>query len=114
MRLSVIPEHKRYKRLGPVHGRLAWACSVEGLLDLISALPFPAALLLDEAPPMTWTRFPRLMKLAHADSLRRSVKVLFMVVWVNREILLTTATLVFYVLLVTSGLLWFSASEEES
>ena len=75
-RLYTATEHSRYRRLGWLHGRLAWMRSWEAVIDAVAALPFFVDVLLPfvEVPPLSWLRIFRVARIFHSSQHATAVR----------------------------------------
>ncbi len=74
VRIWVTPEHVAYRHLTPVRARLRYAISVDGLIDLVSVLPFWFAFVLpSQVRVILLFRIVRFLKLARYSPALRSL-----------------------------------------
>jgi voltage-gated potassium channel len=80
LRIWATPEHAAYRALKPVQARLRYAMSADGLIDLVSVLPFWLAFLLpSELRVILLFRIVRFLKLArYSPALRSLLEALYM------------------------------------
>jgi len=101
----------KYADMGPISGRLAWACSFDGLLDGVATFPFfiDNYLLQNTIPNMTWVRIFRIFVIFRTSKYAHAMNTVARVLSVHQEILAVTMFLVVFMLLFTSAMLWVAS-----
>lgn len=107
-RLWTITEKKKYKELGPLKGRLAYASTFAAIIDLMAALPFFLEIPTGwNLPTLTYLRFFRLFRILKTEGFVRALDAVHRVIWFNREILYVATVLCFFLVMITSVLLYY-------
>ena len=115
LRAWIAAEEYHDRAMGPRwRGLLAWAFSWGALVDALATFPFFADLLDGKRTflPFTWVRIFRLFLLLRTSRYARAVRTVHRVVFINRQILLVCLSLVGFIVLLTSSMLWLWSDEE--
>ena len=113
-RMYTATEASRYRVLGPVRGRLRWARTWEAVVDACASFPFFVDALLGSGvtlPSLTWLRSFRLLKLVRTSQYAATFNAVTRVLYVNRQVLLVSLTLVGFMVLGTATLLYLVSDE---
>ncbi len=107
-RLYTITESKRFGPHGPINGRLFFMIQLSSLVDVLATLPFFLELVTGwELPQLTFLRTFRLLRILKTSGFVHATDAVWRVLYYNRQIMymsvfvglfmiLTTATLMFY------------------
>ena len=114
LRFAAGADRKRYRHLAPWHRRLRWLCSWDGALCALATFPFYLDLLDGETTWMSfaWLRVFRVFVLFRTSGYAQAVNTAARVLYVNRAILVVSCSLVLFVLLTTSTLLFLVSDDE--
>jgi len=85
------------------------------IIDSLATFPFFIDVIVPDTDfiSFAWLRIFRLALLFRTSQLGSAISTCFRVLWVNRQILTVSVVLVFFMLLVTSSLLWAVSTDEE-
>jgi voltage-gated potassium channel len=107
-RLAVCTESRRYKKLGPVLGRLRYAVTPSAIIDAFATFPFFIELFTGiPLPTLTYLRFFRLLRLTKTDQFAKAMDACTRVLYYNRQILYVAALLCIFLVLFTAVLLYY-------
>lgn len=107
-RLIIITENTRYGNMGPFRGRLKWMTTFPAMVDLLATLPFFINIATHwKVPILSYTRIFRVMRLLKTDGYRRAFGACYRVIYYNREILYVAVLVCFFLVLLSSVLLYY-------
>jgi voltage-gated potassium channel len=107
-RLVTITENARYGSMGPIRGRLKWMTTVSAVVDLLATLPFFINVSTAwQVPSLSYTRIFRVLRLLKTDGYRRAFGACYRVIYYNREILYVAVLVCFFLVLLSSVLLYY-------
>ncbi|KAG7341941.1 ion transport protein [Nitzschia inconspicua] len=107
-RLVTITENARYGTLGPIRGRLKWMLTFPAIVDMLATVPFFFNLATDwSIPSLSYTRIFRVLRLLKTDGYRRAFGACYRVIYYNREILYVAVLVCFFLVLLSSVLLYY-------
>lgn len=107
-RLVTITENSRYGNMGPIRGRLKWMATFPAMVDLLATLPFFINVATAwKVPSLSYTRIFRVLRLLRTDGYRRAFGACFRVIYYNREILYVAVLVCFFLVLLSSVLLYY-------
>lgn len=113
LRFITCVEARKYKKMGPIQGRLAYMITTSALIDLASALPFFVELQTGwNLPTLTYIRFFRLFRILKTEGFIVALDAVYRVIWYNREILWVSVILCVFLILVTSVLLYYCRPQD--
>lgn len=109
LRIWVCVEKRRFLRLGPVLGRLRYAVSFTGVIDLLAIAPFYVLLCVPAGPNVLFfsaIRVLRIFRLLKLERLANAFKILKHAILDQYEILLITLIMEAIIFLFVCTLLW--------
>eukprot|EP00657_Telonema_sp_P-1_P010287 TRINITY_DN4638_c0_g1_i1.p1 TRINITY_DN4638_c0_g1~~TRINITY_DN4638_c0_g1_i1.p1 ORF type:complete len:306 (-),score=47.97 TRINITY_DN4638_c0_g1_i1:81-998(-) len=107
-RLYTLNESKRWKDRHPVWSRCRWAVTAEGVIDLVSFLPFFLELIIGtDLPTLTYLRVLRLVRILKSSATVDAFDCVARVCYFNQQILLVSATVCAALMLVTATVLFY-------
>jgi len=115
IRLVTITESQKYRKLGPIMGRLKYMCSFHALVDAFATFPFFLEILMGgekNLPHLTYIRFFRLMRILRTDSLGKAIDSLQRVLYYNREILYVAGVMAVGLIMFTAVLMYYLRPRE--
>ncbi|PRP81546.1 hypothetical protein PROFUN_10908 [Planoprotostelium fungivorum] len=110
LRLWVCTERKRFKKKGPILGRVMFCLKPMSIIDLLSIIPFwvVTAFDFDLLHFSSAIRIFRVFRLFKAEKYTHALKILRLVVLQNREVLITTGFILVILFICTSTALYFA------
>eukprot|EP01117_Protostelium_nocturnum_P011813 TRINITY_DN4307_c0_g1_i1.p1 TRINITY_DN4307_c0_g1~~TRINITY_DN4307_c0_g1_i1.p1 ORF type:complete len:366 (+),score=116.07 TRINITY_DN4307_c0_g1_i1:60-1157(+) len=116
LRLWVCVEKKKYRKRGPIKGRIKYIFTVMSIIDLLSIIPFWTVLALD-VELLNFSsaiRIFRVFRLFKAEKYTHALKILKAVLLQNREVLITTGFILLILFICTSTALYLSQKDAPS
>lgn len=112
-RVSVCVENKKFGDRGPVLGRLWWMVSFHAIIDVMATAPFFIQLLTGfDMPTLTYLRIFRVLRIMKTDGYARAFSACYRVVYFNREILSVALLICFFLVVISSVLLYYCRPRE--
>jgi voltage-gated potassium channel len=107
-RLVTVTENQRYGKLGPLLGRLKWMVTPPAIIDFMATIPFFINVAIGwKIPSLSYTRIFRVMRILKTDGYVRAFGACYRVLYWNREILYVALLVCFFLVLVSSVLLFY-------
>eukprot|EP00656_Telonema_subtile_P038443 TRINITY_DN4330_c0_g2_i2.p1 TRINITY_DN4330_c0_g2~~TRINITY_DN4330_c0_g2_i2.p1 ORF type:complete len:448 (-),score=169.44 TRINITY_DN4330_c0_g2_i2:186-1529(-) len=107
-RLATLRESRRWSKRSAVWARVRWAVSVEGLIDLVSFVPFFLEFCVSSAlPSLGYLRILRLVRIMKHNALVDAFDCVARVCYYNRQILIVSVTVCLTLMLGTATLLFY-------
>lgn len=112
-RVFVCVENKRFHDHGPFGGRLRWMITFHAIIDVMATAPFFIQLLTGvDMPTLTYLRIFRVMRILKTDGYARAFSACYRVVYFNREILSVALLICFFLVVISSVLLYYCRPRE--
>jgi len=108
LRLATCTESRRFKKYGPILGRVRYMFTMPALIDAFATFPFFLELMFGvDLPTLTFLRAFRLLRILKTTTFSRALGAVNRVVFYNREILWVAFILCIFLVLVTAFLMYY-------
>ena len=113
LRLLTCVESRRFKKYGPIVGRLRYLVTLPALIDAAATFPFFLELLFGvDLPTLTFLRAFRLLRIMKTNAFSKALSAVYRVIYYNREILSVAFILCIFLVLVTAFLMYYLRPRE--
>ena len=113
LRLLTCVESRRFKKYGPIVGRLRYLVTLPALIDAAATFPFFLELIFGvDLPTLTFLRAFRLLRIMKTNAFSKALSAVYRVIYYNREILWVAFILCIFLVLVTAFLMYYLRPRE--